>query len=46
MKELARSPEKRQSFGVAAQKIAAENFEQQHLYQAILQDRKRLLGEE
>lgn len=46
MKELARSPEKRQSFGAAAQKFAAENFEQQHLYQAILQDRKRLLGEE
>lgn len=46
MKELACSPEKRQRFGAAAQKFAADNFEQQHLYQAILRDRKRLLGEE
>lgn len=46
MKELALSPEKRQRFGAAAQKFAAENFEQQHLFQAILQDRRRLLGEE
>ena len=46
MEDLARSPEKRQRFGAAAQKFVAENFEQQRLYQAILQDRKRLLGEE
>ena len=45
MKELARSLEKRQSFGAAGQKFAAENFEQQKLLQAILQDRKQLLGE-
>ena len=46
MEDLARSPEKRQRFGAAARKFVAENFEQQRLYQAILQDRKRLLGEE
>lgn len=46
MKELARSLEKRQRFGAAAQKFAAENFEQQQLFRAVLQDRKRLLGEE
>ena len=45
MKDLAQSSEKRQSFGAAAQKFAAENFEQQQLFRAILQDRKRLLGE-
>lgn len=45
MKDLAQSLEKRQSFGAAAQKFAAENFEQKQLFRAILQDRKRLLGE-
>lgn len=46
MKELANSTEKRQDFGIAAHKFATEKFEQQKLFQAILQDRKRLLGEE
>lgn len=45
MKDLAQSLEKRQRFSIAAQKFAAENFEQQQLFRAILQDRKRLLGE-
>lgn len=46
MEALAGSPETRQRFGLAAHKLAAEKFEQQRLFQAILQDRKRLLGEE
>lgn len=46
MKALANSAEKRRGFGIAAHKFAAEKFEQQRLFQAILQDRKRLLGEE
>ncbi len=46
MRELANSTEKRQAFGIAAHKFATEKFEQQKLFQAILQDRKRLLGEE
>lgn len=46
MEALAASPETRQRFGLAAHKLAAEKFEQQRLFQAILQDRKRLLGEE
>lgn len=46
MEELANSAEKRQEFGIAAHRFAVENFEQQRLFQAILQDRKRLLGEE
>ncbi len=46
MEELADSAEKRQDFGAAAHKFAAEKFEQQKLFRAILQDRKRLLGEE
>lgn len=46
MRELANSTEKRQAFGIAAHKFATERFEQQKLFQAILQDRKRLLGEE
>lgn len=46
MKDLANSAEKRRGFGIAAHKFAAEKFEQQKLFQAILQDRKRLLGEE
>ena len=46
MKELANSVKKRRDFGIAAHKFAAEKFEQRKLFQAILQDRKRLLGEE
>ena len=46
MEALAASPETRQRFGLAAHKLAAEKFEQQRLFQAILQDRNRLLGEE
>ena len=46
MEVLAGSPETRQRFGTAAHQLAAEKFEQQRLFQAILQDRKRLLGEE
>lgn len=46
MKELANSAEKRRDFGIAAHKFASEKFEQRRLFQAILQDRKRLLGEE
>lgn len=46
MRELAGSAEKRERLGAAGHSFAVENFEQQRLFQAILQDRKRLLGEE
>ena len=46
LREFANYTEKRQAFGIAAHKFATEKFEQQKLFQAILQDRKRLLGEE
>ena len=45
MEALAGSPETRQRFGLAAHKLAAEKFEQQRLFQSILQDRKRLPGQ-
>lgn len=46
MKELAGSPEKRDRFGQAAHDFVVENFEQKRLFEAILQDRMRLLDEE
>lgn len=46
MERLAGSPEERQRMGEAGHRFAAERFEQQKLFQAILQDRRRLLGEE
>ena len=46
MKALAGNPEERQRLGAAGRRFAAERFEQQRLFQAILQDRRHLLGEE
>lgn len=45
METLLREPDLRQKFGEAGYHFAAEKFEQKKLFQYVLEDRKRLLGD-